>query len=84
MGNIKFLRAKSAAKLGLYHRSFEAMWGYLPANVTSSLSSSQLADLVDGFWACAQNSRAIGERGAIANGIFVQPYAEQCVEFMVE
>ncbi|TAA54601.1 hypothetical protein [Shinella sp. JR1-6] len=68
MSIVKYNRAKAASVIGSHDRSFDAMWNSIPTDVQATLSSSQLAALVDSNWRMAAESKAIAAREAIENG----------------
>ena len=65
---IKFTRAATLSKIGSTPRSFEDMAAYLPDSVIKSLTSTQLAEMIDALWTCAGDAKAIAAREAIEAG----------------
>ncbi|NBN63087.1 hypothetical protein [Pannonibacter tanglangensis] len=66
--SIKITRAAKLSRIGDTPRSFAAMAQYLPDSVIKSLTSVQLAEMIDALWTCAGDAKAIAAREAIEAG----------------
>lgn len=57
----KITRAIRKSTVGEFPRTFSSMLEYVPASAMAKLSSTEIAELVDAFWSCAQKSKYIAE-----------------------
>ena len=73
MHSTKILRALGKAKVGSFPRTSTAMLDHVPASAVSALTSTQLAELLDGMHALAQASKAITESDVLAEGAIFDP-----------
>lgn len=67
--SIKLSRARSLANTGRYPRTWEAVCATLPATITRTLTSRQLADLADAIAESWTATKALAEAGAVADGL---------------
>lgn len=61
MSNIKLNRARNFCSIGKFGRSFEAMTQIIPAETIKSLTSKQIAILIDNIWHGCQTAKLIQE-----------------------
>ena len=66
--SIKINRAQKLTSIGKYPGTWAALLAHVPAELRNTLTARQIAQTVDALWACAQASKAIADREAIADG----------------
>ena len=64
----KINRARTLTTLGKYPSSFGAMLNYVSDDLRASLTSKQLAAMIDALEKCSKESMAICERACIDEG----------------
>ncbi len=80
MSQIKINRALLKAKIGSYPSSASAMLDYVPLSVRDTLTSSQLAEMLDALWEACQAAKAIANREVVSDGAVWNARNEQFVE----
>lgn len=59
MSVIKINRARNLAEIGKYPRSFDSMLDLIPEQTINSLSSKNLAALIDNVWRGCQEAKGL-------------------------
>ena len=59
MSTVKINRARNLSKIGKFGRSFEAMLNIIPEQTINSLSSKNLAMLIDNVWKGCQKAKSL-------------------------
>jgi hypothetical protein len=59
MSVIKINRARNLAEIGKYPRSFDSMLDLIPEQTINSLSSKNLAALIDNVWKGCQEAKGL-------------------------
>lgn len=59
MSVIKINRARNLAEIGKYPRSFDSMLDLIPKQTINSLSSKNLAALIDNVWKGCQEAKGL-------------------------
>jgi hypothetical protein len=80
MHSTKVIRALSKAKVGGYPRTSAAILNHIPASAVSALTSTQLAELLDGMAALAKASKATAEAEVLQEGAIYDPNQMALVE----
>jgi len=65
---IKINRAEHLAKIGACPQSFDAMLEHVSGDLIGSVTSRELAAIIDALWCCAGKSKCLAEREALENG----------------
>lgn len=68
MHQIKIERARKLSSTGAYPATFDAMLGHVSAEIVSSVTSRQLARIIDDLFVASQAAKAIAEADAITEG----------------
>jgi hypothetical protein len=68
MHQTKIHRALRSAAIGQFPASAEAMLEHVPACVVARLTGSELGELLDALWTCANRSKALHAAEVIAEG----------------
>ncbi|SFP86298.1 hypothetical protein [Tranquillimonas alkanivorans] len=65
---IKVSRALKQAKVGAFPQSASAMLQAIPASARDTLTSAQLAELLDAMWSVAETSKSRAAREVVDEG----------------
>lgn len=80
MHTIKIKRALKLSTIGSCHGSAHAMLAAIPQSVVTSLTSKQLAELIDANWRLAVASKVIAERDIVNEGAVWDARSQRLIE----
>lgn len=77
---IKISRAYQNAEIGKYPASREAMLKHLPDELIKTLTSRELAMVLDALWSCAEAAKVIAEQEIVAEGAVWDAKTQRLIE----
>lgn len=77
---IKISRAYNKADVGKHPASRDAMMMHLPTALVATMTSAQLAGVLDALWSCAQQSKSIAEREIVSEGAVWDAKSQRLIE----